>query len=306
MYILKYFITVICGYELLKYTSTRELTLFLLIGALTIILQIFFFNNPLLDSGRYSGFYLNPNVAGFICLIGYGLSFAAQNKKFRLVLQIIFTITGLLTFSRTFIVLWLLTNLISIKIDIKNARVLLYGFVFLTIFVIFSEFLPVRNPRLDQLSSIIKGEKVQTSELNEGSRTETWSLYYDQLFQHPFLGSGYNTFSGYSNISKVGVHNTYLKIWGEGGLLVFVIFLGMYITMIKDALLLFKISPHLIIISLAVILFLTTNHNFFETGYILFLSMWIQAEISRNYKEERLAEIISEEYQKNKSNNLIR
>lgn len=292
MYVLKYFITVICGYELLKNTSVREMTLFLFIGALTIVLQIFFFNNPLIDYGRYSGFYINPNVAGFICLVGYGISFATQNRRFRLILQIIFTVMGLLTFSRTFIVLWLLTNLISVKIEIKNIRVFLYGFGLLTIFVIFSEFLPVKNPRLEQIKAIISGEQVQTAEINEDSRTETWSLYYDTLFDRPFLGSGYNSFSGRTHISVVGAHNTYLKIWGEAGILVFALFLAMYFTMIRDTLKLFAIAPHLFLISIAVILFLTTNHNFFETGYILFISMWIQAKINKENIELLTQEVI--------------
>ncbi|MFD2790558.1 O-antigen ligase family protein [Arenibacter antarcticus] len=294
MFIIKYFITVICGYELLKNTTTREITLFLCLGALTILMQILLFNNPLIDYGRYSGFYLNPNVAGFICLVGYGMSFANQNKNFRLFLQIVFTIMGLLTFSRTFILLWLLTNLISIKIDIKNSRVLLYGFGLLTAFVIFGEFLPVKNPRLDQMSAILKGEKVKTTEINEDSRTETWSLYYDALLDHPILGNGYNSFSGESSISSVGVHNSFLKIWGEAGIFVFILFIIMYLLMIKQSLQLFEESPHLFLIVIAVILFLTTNHNFFDNGYILFISMWIQAEISKHKIEEQSTEIISE------------
>ncbi len=280
MFIIKYFITVICGYELLKDTSTREITLFLFIGAITILLQIFFFNNPLEDSGRYSGFYLNPNVAGFICLIGYGLSFAKQNKRFRLVLQIVFTVMGLLTFSRTFILLWMLTNLIAVKIDIKNARVFLYGFGLLTIFVLFSDFLPVKNPRLDQINAILNNEQVKTTEINEDSRTETWSLYYDALFERPFFGNGYNSFQGSSHIAQTGVHNSFLKMWGEAGIIVFVVFFTMYMVMLQQSYNLFDSAPHLFMITIVLILFLTTNHNFFETGYILFISMWIQARIN--------------------------
>src|SRR5690606_40079461 len=123
---------------------------------------------------------------------------------FRLNLQIVFTIMGLLTFSRTFILLWLLTNLIAVRIDIKNLRVFLYGFGLLTVLVLFSEFLPVKNPRLEQIKAAINGEQVQTAVISEDSRTETWSLYYDALFERPFLGSGYNSFSGHTHISSVG------------------------------------------------------------------------------------------------------
>ncbi len=281
MLILKYFIMVICGYELLKKTTTKEMTFFLFFGAITIIFQMYFFENPLKDYGRYSGFYLNPNTAGFICLIGYGLSFAHQNKKFRLMLQIVFTLMGLLTFSRTFILLWFLTNLISIKIDVKNIRVFLYGFGLLTLLVAYSQFIPVKNPRLKQITDLMEGKKVRTSEINEDSRTETWSLYYDALFNHPFLGNGFNSFSEERAIATTGVHNAFLKVWGEAGILVFIIFVAMYLIMIKDTFGLFQHEPHLLLITIAVVLFLTTNHNYFETGYILFISMWIQAEIAK-------------------------
>jgi hypothetical protein len=280
MIIIKYFILVICGYELLKHTSTREISIFLIIGATTILAQIIFFNNPLIDYGRYSGFYLNPNVGGFICLIGYGLSFANENKNIRLFLQVVFTLMGLLTFSRTFILLWILTNLIAIKINVKNAKVLLYGFGLLLAFVIYSEFLPVKNPRLAQLSALVKGEKVNTTEISEDSRTETWSLYYEALLNQPILGNGYNSFQGNSHISTVGVHNSFLKMWGEAGIILFIVFSTMYLVMLKQTYQIFDSDPHLFMITIAVILFLTTNHNFFETEFILLVSMWIQAKIS--------------------------
>lgn len=119
---IKYFIVIICGYEVAKRTSSEELSMFLFIGALSIIFQILFFNNPLKDYGRYSGFYLNPNAAGFICILGYSLSFALKNKRFKLIAQLTFTFMGLLTFSRTFMLLWIIVNLISIKISIKKCQ----------------------------------------------------------------------------------------------------------------------------------------------------------------------------------------
>jgi len=288
IYIIKFFIYIICGYELIKTITRNELYIFLLIGALTILLQILFFINPLVDYGRYSGFYLNPNNASFICLFGYGLTFAIDNKRLRLIGQIVFTLMGLLTFSRTFVVIWLLINLISVKINFKNIKVFVYGFALLTVFIISSEFLPYKNVRLQQLSSIMSGESVKVSELNQGSRTGTWMLYFNDIAENPFFGNGFNAMSGNTVNHRVGVHNMYLKIFGEAGIIPISIFVLMYMYVLIGSWKLFKYSPYLFILSIVLIVFLATNHNFFDYGYLLFLSMWIQSELERNKKEVEL------------------
>lgn len=288
IYIVKFFIIIVCGYELLKTTSIKELYIILLVGALTILLQILYFVNPLVDYGRYSGFYLNPNNASFICLFGYGLTFAIGNKKLRLLGQIVFTLMGLLTFSRTFVVIWLLINLISIKINIKNIKVFVYGFGLLTILIISSEFLPQKNVRLEQLSSIMSGESVEVSELNQGSRTETWKIYFNDIAENPIFGKGFNAMSGNTVAHKVGVHNMYLKIFGEAGIIPITLFVLMYVYILISSWKIFNYSPYLFILVTVLILFLATNHNFFDYGYLLFLSMWIQADLEKKKKEVEL------------------
>lgn len=95
---IKYFIIIICGNELAKRTSSVELSILLLIGAVSIVLQIFFFNNPLKDYGRYSGFYLNPNSGGFICILGYALSYSIKNRNFKFFAQWTLPLWGFLPF----------------------------------------------------------------------------------------------------------------------------------------------------------------------------------------------------------------
>jgi len=187
--IIKYFVIIWGGYEVLKRTSKEELWIFMLIGTFSILGNIFLFQNPVADYGRYSGFYLDPNNAGLICLMGFALSFSIK-PQWRLFGKLIFTALGLLTFSRTC----------------------------------------------------------------------------------SFLGNGVAN-------TKWGVHNTYLLIWGEGGilpLLVFLIFMGKLFLWSWHE---FKKKPYTFLMLINLALFLMTNHGFMITDYSLFLLVWIAIQL---------------------------
>ena len=66
--------------EVAKNTTNKEAFLYLLIGSMSIIIHALVFSNAY---GRYAGFYLNPNRAGLICLLGLAFSFTLTNKKFK-------------------------------------------------------------------------------------------------------------------------------------------------------------------------------------------------------------------------------
>ena len=129
---LKYFIFVIAGASVIKDTKKIEIYILLLLGSLSIIYEPFFGN---ILSGRYGGFYLNPNGAGFACLIGFCISISVADKKVRLVGQILFSIAGFVTFSRTFLLLWLLINMFSLVISYKNIYMILTGAVLFSFFL---------------------------------------------------------------------------------------------------------------------------------------------------------------------------
>ncbi|WP_108424729.1 O-antigen ligase family protein [Flagellimonas amoyensis] len=280
---IKYFIIILGGYEVVKRTSNREFLVVLLLGATTIFLHAAFLGGGSADYGRFSGFYINPNAAGFICISGYALAYSIENKRFRLLAQIIFTIMGLLTLSRTFIALWILLNLISLKINIKNIRIFLYGFGLLSLLLVFSEFLPVENPRIEQLKALTSSnEEVTVSELNEDSRTDTWSKYFNDIGEKPFFGSGFTSFTSKSFLSeKVGIHNTFLLVLGEAGFIPFIVIVIFYARMLVLSLRLFNHAPNLLMQSIGLFFFLMASHVFFTHAFILFISMWIQNQIEQ-------------------------
>lgn len=273
--VIKYFIIIIAGYSVVKDTTKNELFFFLLIGASTVFLQMFVFYNRAEDYGRYSGFYLNPNSLGFICMMGYGLTYGLE-KKWRTIGQISFTIIGFLTFSRTFILVWLLMNLLSIRLSFKNIRVLAIGVGLFIGLLTFNAFLPKSNPRLDAMSKIFEGKSQNTSALEGDSREKTWSLFYPALLSKPILGNGYGAFVGGGVVGNIGVHNSYLRIMGEAGFITLLLYLVFFGSLFFKSWRLFSSYPYLFLMTFAFLLFLMTNHDYFEYGYLIFFLMWVQ------------------------------
>lgn len=276
---IRYFIFVIGGYELIKHVEKKELFFFLLLGSFSIAIEAFFFPS---NFGRYSGFYLNPNEAGFVCIYGYALVYSLKNMNLKLLGQFVFTLMGLLTFSRTFIVIWLFLNIISLKISIKNIRILGIGFLLFSALIFIDQSVGLNNPRFDQLKNIVTNENISSNEINEDTRMYTWAKFYDKIFESPFFGNGYGTFSG--RMGSVGVHNTYLMVIGEAGIIPFVLLLGYTGYLLYWSIYFFKRTPYLIMQTIALILFLLTDHNFFRHYYVVFIAMWIQYQVVKEKK----------------------
>lgn len=281
----KYFIIILFGYELLKSVDKQTLFWFLLLGSLSIILQILFFYNPLKDTGRYSGFYLNPNLMGFVCMMGYGLCYSIDNKKLRTLGQVIFSIMGILTFSRTFLAVWILMNGISIFINIKYVKTFIYGVVMLVALLTYNAFLPVQNVRIAELNAVLSGNVAQ-SNISEGSRTETWSKFYSYIQNKPFFGNGYGSFGG-SGVHDLGVHNIYLKILGETGIIPLVFFVVMIFLMLYYGIRNFRNEPGIFMMAVGLSIYIGTNHTLFYNGVLLFLLMWIQQRTLDGIKIEK-------------------
>lgn len=271
---LKFFVFIVGGYELVKRVSKEQLFLIILMGSLSVAIHALFLPTKF---GRYSGFYINPNEAGFICIYGYALAYSLKNKSIKLFGQFVFTLMGLLTFSRTFIIIWIFLNIISLRISLKNIRILGIVIVIFSTLIFIDEVVGLNNPRFEQLKNIVTNENVSTKEISSDSRTETWANYYDKIMKAPIFGNGYGTLSGKTGL--LGVHNSYLMIIGEAGIIPFALFVGYIGYLFYWSIYFFKKKPYLIMQTTAVALFLLTDHNFFTFYYVMFAAMWIQYQI---------------------------
>ncbi len=277
--IIKYLIIIIGGTVVIRKSTLKELYIILLFGAGSCILNAVFFPyhnaNFYPTYGRFSGFYLNPNIAGTICLIGFALSFGIAEKWWKYFGQIIFTIAGFVTLSRYFISIWLLMNLLSIIIDKRYVIVPILGTLFLLFIFTFPNALPLKADRFLAYKSIFSGDQVDVKTLGNDSRTDTWATYTDIIFDKPFLGNGYQKLQGRHFGLHAGVHNTYLMVLGESGIFPFLILVSLYIFIIKKAFQKFKIEPHHFFLGIVLFTALLVSHNYFDKYFILFLSLYL-------------------------------
>ena len=284
----KYIITIVCGSALVKKITPNEIFIFLFIGALSIFINAAIFPSKF---GRYSGLYVNANLAGFIAVIAYSLTFRIKRFSIRTILQVLITLAGIFTFSRTFILIWVLLNLISLKINIKNIRILAIGVGLLLLLSFFGSVFKLNTTRLKQFTAVINSEEGAITQANEASRTETWALYYDAILENPFFGNGYNSFQKIG-LHSVSIHNNYLLFLGEAGLVPFLIFLGLSIYLLYMGYKLFDLAPYLLLQAIAFFLFMLTFHNFLTTDAVLVLTLWMfyQIKTLRKQKQDALLE----------------
>ncbi|MBT2163201.1 O-antigen ligase family protein [Zobellia barbeyronii] len=280
---IRFMIVAICASELLYKTERRDIYVILLIGSLSVIINAFIF--PLANAnfyptyGRYSGFYLNPNYAGSICLMGFALSFTVHHKWLKIAGQLCFTLAGILTFSRSFIVIWFFLILISIYNNRKNVMVPMIGAGVLIILFALSSVLSLNQSRFSALKSIFDSDtQVQTKTMTEDSRSDTWSLYTDIILDKPIFGNGY-AYMQQKSMGLPGIHNSYLLVLGEAGILPFLLMLGIYSYLLIKSFYFLKTSPEYFYLTCVVMLGLMVGHGYFSNYYSVLISMFIYINI---------------------------
>ncbi len=286
---LRFFILIICITQVMYDSSYRDIFYILLIGGISVIINglVFPETNVIyhLVRGRYAGFLLNPNTAGIVCLLGMALSYSINNKLFKLLGQAIFTFAGILTLSRTFIAVWVVINLFAIFKDRKNLLAPIIGTIAVTVMITFTNSKNFASDRFDAFTSFFVEGEVKTKTLNNDTRDKTWALYYDLIFKKPILGHGYNSFQ-LQRQNLPGVHNSYLMVIGESGILPFILFIGFYLYLLKNSIGHFYKEPYLTYTILVILLNLMVSHTFFTNYQSLALSIFVFLRI-REIKDKK-------------------
>ena len=265
----------------LHYINQNTIILLLLAGATTIILDSLYFRfndfqgiGFISQYGRYSGFYLNPNNASFVCSLGYVLTLTQKNNiKF---LAILFTFFGFLTLSRTFMGSWIIITSIYLFLNrkylVKSIFILIIsGFIL----VQFSEQLKLDLTRFEFLTNLFLGN-IDQEVLNNDSRSSQWAKFYDRIANSPIIGNGYSSFgNSLDDQGDAGVHNSFLLILGESGFLPFSLILALFVSLLYRSWTIIRqnIMPFLLIISL--IITLMVSHVLFSSGIQIFILVFI-------------------------------
>ena len=270
---IKYVILIVGGSEVARDTGLKDLCFILLIGALSILVHALFFAD---GYGRYSGFYLDPNAGAFVSLIGYCLAYKLQNRQLRLILLFAFTFTGVITFSRFFLIMWLFISVLAVFSNRKNAQGLFIGFGALVLLISVAAILQVNTARFAIIEGLFES-KIETTAFTKDSRTIQWSSYLNDIYENPITGNGYKSFMGSGN--RQGVHNTYLMVIGESGIIPFLMLIIIYVSMFFKSLPFFKTEIHLTLISITLMGILMVIHNYFANDFLIFISIWLLVKL---------------------------
>lgn len=273
----KYFIFIIMMSTVLRDVKNEDIYGILLIGCLSIIYEAIFVTR---SGAPSSGLYLNANFAAYTCILGYSMGLAIKNQSLKIPGQILFTIAGLLTFSITFLIIWLLINLLSVFANTKNIVKLFVCLALLAVFISFGDRLRLNAQRMNVFSGVSGG--TVEGKLKEGARTETWTLYYDKILKNPIWGNGYGQIAEGEDIHftiQVDVHNTFLMIMGEAGIFALLYFLWIYGYITMNSLYFFEQNPSVFYVSFALIFYMLTSHKYFDDYLVLFTSLWLYQEV---------------------------
>lgn len=296
MLVIKYTIVIVAGTEVLRKSSLNEVYNVLMIGAASVIIHALFFPNYNVNFspnyGRFSGFYLNPNSAGAICLAGLALNFGVKNRVLKYLGFIIFAVGGFFTFSRYFLAMFLLMNMLLVVLNKKNLIVPIVAVIGLIVLFSFGSNLTVNAERFNAFKSIFSDD-VDTETLKEDARTQTWASYNDVIGASPVLGHGFGKLQGGHFGLTVGVHNTYLMVIGEAGIIPFSILVGMCIFFLIRGLACFRTHPEFTVLAIVFSTALLVSHTYFDRYSLLFISMYLyialteRVPVSKSEETER-------------------
>lgn len=218
-----------------KKNVQKVLIYLMLVSAIFTIIQYFFYDffRPICMAiaNRPSGFWINPNLGGFILYLTYVLTLDVEfNKKWLVKLaRYLSLIAILLTFSRTIYLITLgtlsgFTVLKNTKSYWKNSLIL-----FFAVIISFGSLYPTFNEnQRNRLLSFFQA--AQGDEFKVNTRKYVWSYSFNHILENaPIKGIGH---SGMNNIvpfegGGLGPHNFYLWMWGNSGIIGLISFMAL-------------------------------------------------------------------------------
>ena len=231
------------------------------------------------ESGRWIGFFANPNSAGVAATLGSTLLISviplkrSINLRWKLVIIILVLFLALatfLTFSRTagFIFLAAFSTLLLLNFRPSGrwlAAMVIFSLSLSFIFWFFTGGYRNFDLSREQLRRV-KSVSVIVEKRDLGSRANSSNAGLDYMKKAPIFGHGLGTFHRMPRkyYGGLGCHNTHLMVIGEGGIVtaffyfLFILNLFLSIARIKPPL-----KWILLITCLIFFLFAATSHDFF-------------------------------------------
>lgn len=238
---------------------------------------------------RLTGFYLNPNLTGYMANISLVFSFFIF-LKFRksdlasLTLFLLSIYVSIRSFSKTSIIISFLLIGVSLIFVLANKAIWvarsniwkrliivlifgIFGISGLKISEWYNTFDEGQKDRIDQVFSIISEGNLNRKTTTY--RSEIWETGIDKIKISPLLGNGFGTFDYFPEKGQ-GIHNMYFKIFGEAGIIIGLIYLAMHFIILRLSFLNHNIDYRYLLIGLttSTLIFNFSNHNAMQTSII--------------------------------------
>jgi hypothetical protein len=213
----------------------------------------------IVDSNRGAGLFGNPNEAGIVSAMGFAISLILIKKKWLLICLVCFFVSmSVLTFSKTGLLMMVLIYFINLFLSgslvkgfsrVLSAIIIIYTLLILFSGMITAQFEGTKAKRMSQFFDIVLLKPAD--DVVESSRGYLWRQGIDKIKRNIFFGEGLGALHSMKggNLSvnnKVaqGVHNTYLLKYGDGGIIVFIVFMYFLFIVSKRSMSLSRNNPY--------------------------------------------------------------
>lgn len=265
----------------------KRIFFFFLVGlAFIVLMPLLGIESIGIDKDRSGGLFESPNVAASFTLYAtcFTLFFAARKQKWAFLNLILVPFLGyaaFLTFSKaamiTFpLLIFMFLGFLIVKSKyIKKQNYPTIGTIILVvagiIIYVISNFQSIyESLDYSQVLRIQKTLALLSGEVNENTTSERSGLFrigFQLISERPILGNGMTSFHYFNiplNGHNVGVHNTFLMVFGEAGVFVFLFYIIIFVASVIRALRLRSLSLSFLFVSLSFVYFLNmggASHN---------------------------------------------
>lgn len=202
------------------------------------------FFNPHSFESRASGLFANPNDAGNVCaqtllFVLFKLSESELKKTTRILLTILCFLVvyaSFLTLSKTSMLTCLAFLVIYLLFNLRKNFAFISIFILLGVGIFVNQWENIQGElsqgqikRLEGFTELLSGK---VDEETTTGRSEIASYGWQYIEDHIFTGIGLGNFKLLPGLNKAS-HNTYLVVWGESGIIPFLIYLFLIIKLIE-------------------------------------------------------------------------
>lgn len=245
---------------------------------------------------RAYGVYLNPNIAGYNAIVGLITSFAlllfySSTRVLNLLLIVIAIVAGVMTFSKTFFLNCFIVAVIylyyrrsyiryhTIPTIVKSIKYIVLIPLFYFFYAVFNDSELLDEEQLSRLETVFFF--LNDTKIDYSGRSELADYGVELIKANPIIGYGYGSFTVLKDSNKLfdftysdlGVHNTFLRIWGEGGIFSFLLYLIFWFYVIYKIIVNKSIEVRILssMLVFTLLIFSLTSHNIPEDYYTAFI-----------------------------------